>query len=247
MNSQTALFQAIAAAKQQNWASAIEYNQIILKLNPNDVGALNRIGIAYLQQGEVEQARQSFQSVLSIDKSNVIAKKNLTKLNNNQVLVSPTFCNQDFIEEPGKTKTVELHRLAGKNILDGLAIGQECELKPKSRYISVESKGVYIGALPEDISFRLAKLIETGNRYSACIRSFSANHCSAYLQETFRDPKNQDVYSFPPSKNNLAAINEVDEHLLFDDEAGVVTVPDADPEIEKPLDDFERDRDREEI
>jgi len=247
MNIQTALHQAIAAAKQQNWAAAVEHNQTILELSQTDLGALNRIGVAYLQLGETKKAQDSFNAVLAIDKSNVIAKKNLSKSKNHQLPISPTFCDQDFIEEPGKTKTVELHRLAGKNILDGLAIGQACELKPKSRYISIESSGVYIGALPEDISFRLAKLVETGNKYTACVRSFSGNHCSVYLKEAFRAPVNQDIYSFPPTKNTIAAINEVDEHLLFDDEATSRVVPDADAETEKPLDDFDRERDREDI
>jgi tetratricopeptide (TPR) repeat protein len=245
MNAQTALLQAITAAKHQDWDAAVSYNLAILENSPTDVGALNRLGVSYLQLGKVSEAKSAFQQVLDIDKSNSIAKKNVSKLNSNHAAVAPTFCQEDFIEEPGKTKTVELHRLAGKNILDNLAIGQQCELKPKNRYISIESSGVYVGALPEDLSFRLSKLIETGNIYSACIRSFSSNHCSVYIKETFRSPKNQDVHSFSPTKNTLAAINEVDEHLLFDDEVPVATAPEAEAELEKPT--FEDFADREEV
>jgi hypothetical protein len=245
MNAQTALLQAISAAKHQDWDAAVSFNLAILELTPTDVGALNRLGVSYLQLGKVSDAKKAFQSVLEMDKSNSIAKKNLAKLNSNHTRVAPTFTQEDFIEEPGRTKTVELHRLAGKNILDELAIGQQCELKPKNRYISVESNGIYIGALPEDLSFRLSKLIETGNTYTACIRSFSTNHCSVYIKETFRSAKNQDFHSFPPTKNTLAAINEVDEHLLFDDEAPMAVTTEAEAEIEKPsFDDF---ADREEV
>ncbi len=245
MNAQTALQQAITAAKHQNWDAAVSYNLVILETTPTDVGALNRLGVSYLQLGKVSDAKKAFNQVLSVDKSNSIAKKNLAKLNSNLGTIAPTFTQEDFIEEPGKTKTVELHRLAGKNILDTLAIGQQCELKPKNRYISVESHGVYLGALPEDVSFRLSKLIETGNLYSACIRSFSSNHCSLYIKETYRSSNNQDIHSFPPSKNTLAAINEVDEHLLFDDEIPMAATPETETEIEKPT--FEDFADREEV
>jgi tetratricopeptide (TPR) repeat protein len=238
MNSQTALQQAITAAKNQNWKSAVDLNVAILSQNPSDVGALNRLGIAYLQLGNKSEAKNSFKKVLEIDKANPIAKKNLTRLQNSNGTFALTFCKQDFIEEPGKTKTVELHRLAGKNILENLAVGQECELKPKNRYISVESSGVYLGALPEDISFRLAKLIDTGNRYEACVRSFSANHCSLYIKETYRSPENSDINSFPVTKNNIAAINEVDEHFLVDEDTVVAPIVETDSE-DKSFEDFE--------
>lgn len=240
MNAQTALYQAINAAKDSNWPMAIECNQAILDQNPNDVGALNRMAVAHLQLKDVKKAKSMFKRVLEIDKSNSIAKKNLARLDNNQATVVPTFSREDFIEEPGKTKTVELHRLAGKNVLDSLAIGMECDLKPKNRYISVETSGNYIGALPEDISFRLAKLIETGNTYFCCIRSFSASHCSIYIKELSRSVENENVHSFPISKNSLAAINDVDDHLLLEDDIPVQIV-DSDSDVEKSLDEIEPD------
>jgi tetratricopeptide (TPR) repeat protein len=238
MNAQTALYQAINAAKESNWAVAIDCNQAILDQNPNDVGALNRMAVAYLQLKDAKKAKAMFKQVLQIDKSNPIAKKNLARLENNQAAVVPTFSREDFIEEPGKTKTVELHRLAGKNVLDNLAIGLECDLKPKNRYISVEHKGSYIGALPEDISFRLAKLIETGNTYFCCIKSFSSSHVNAYIKELSRSVTNENVHSFPVSKSSVAAINDVDDHLLLEDEIPVQIV-DSDSDVEKSLDDLE--------
>lgn len=216
MNTQTALHQAILAAKQQNWQSAIEYNELILAEHQTDLGALNRLGIAHIQLGDKAKAKAAFNKALDIDKSNSIAKKNLQRLQQKSVKIA-TFSNQDFIEEPGKSKTLELHRLAGKQVLDDLAVGQLCELKSKSRYISIESQGQYIGALPEDISFRLSKLVEAGNIYSCCIRSFSPSHCSIYIRETFRSEKNAHIHSFPLVKSHLATVNEVDDELMIDD------------------------------
>lgn len=234
MSSQALLQQAINAAKNQHWDEAVQINQELLDINDQDVGALNRLGIAYIQLNKVSEAKKAFEQVLSIDKFNAIAKKNIGKLKNNQVPTTPLFSKQDFIEEPGKTRTVELHRLAGKNVLDGLAVGQECQLKPKNRYISVETaEGVYVGALPEDISFRLAKLIETGNVYYCCIRSFSGSHCSVYIKELSRSEANQYISSFPTSKASGSGFSEIDEDLMLEDDLPV-EITEAESDIEKP-------------
>lgn len=238
------------AAKDQQWATAVELNEQLLEHNPNDLGALNRLGIAYAQLGDMSQAKKAFQQVLEIDKANIIAKKNLQRLSSQTAQLSPSFAAQNFIEEPGKTKTAELHRLAGKNVLEGLAIGQACELKPKNRYISVEIDNVYVGALPEDISFRLAKLINTGNTYSCCIRSVSANHCSVFIKELTRSKKNAEVNSFPVSKAYFGgAINEVEDLLAssLEEEARIASLTEPETEDSDNSKDFdEKDSRREE-
>src|SRR5690606_3385589 len=133
------------------------------------VSAYNRLGVAYMQIKNVSKAKKAFQQTLTIDKTNSIAKKQLQRINSNHLGKAPAFTKLSFIEEPGKTKTVELHRLAGKQVLNNLSVGQMCELRPKKRYISVEVDGQYVGALPEDLSLRLARLIETGNEYTCSI------------------------------------------------------------------------------
>lgn len=193
--------QAVGAAKAQNWAEALEFNRAILEESPQDLGALNRAGLAHLQLGEKKKAIQAFQQVLEIDKSNQIAKKNLQKIKSDQPIQLPTLSSSDqFIEEPGKTKIVDLHRLAGKNVLEKMAVGKNCELKCKSRFISVELDGQYVGSLPEDLSARLSGLIKAGNQYSCVIRSVSATSCSVFLKEEFRAKSQQFVNSFPASK-----------------------------------------------
>jgi len=230
MNSQLTFQQAIAAAKTQDWAAAVAHNQTLLDLNQGDIGALNRLGVAYSQLRDLKAARVVFKKVLEIDKTNAIAKKNLQRIENNQAPASPFFSKQDFIEEPGKTRTVELHRLAGRDVLDALAVGQECELKPKNRYISVETNdNKYVGALPEDISFRLSKLIETGNTYYCVVRSVSNSHCSVYIKELTRSANNEYVNSFPTAKTSGAALNDVDTELMIDDD---IPVEALEPELD---------------
>lgn len=215
---------AIQAAKNQNWDKAVEYNQAIIEEDDKDIGALNRLGIAYLQQNHKNKARTAFQRVLEIDRSNPIAKRNLDRISQNQTFNLPTFNHTQFIEEPGKTKTTTLHRLAGKQALQSLTIGSECELKPKNRYISVEAQGTYVGALPEDISFRLTKLMSTGNRYACWIRSLDDKNCSVFLKEAYSAPENRSIPSFPVNRATLNGTTDIDEMTLLDDDIPIEIV-----------------------
>ena len=208
---------AISAARSGDWPQAIEINKQLLENEPNNVNALNRLGVAYAQSNQTAKAIQAFKQVLSLDKHNLIAKKHLDKLNNHCCLTAPTFIKQHFIEEPGKTKVVELHRLAGKEVLQALSVGSSCELVRKKRYISIEVDGQYIGALPEDLSFRLCKLMGQGNCYCCLIRSVANSSCFVYLQETKKSKRNANIHSFPPGKFIAIMNDEIDESILIDD------------------------------
>lgn len=216
MNMASALrHQAVTAAKQRNWERAVELNTAILEHNPEDESAYNRLGVAYLQLSQSDKAKEAFSQVLTLDKTNAIAKKYLTRIKNNSIVKPPSFSKLNFIEEPGKTKTVDLHRLAGRQAIDTLSVGQSCELILKKRYISVEVDGTYVGALPEDISYRLAKLIETGNTYSCTIRSCAGSHCAVYLRELSRSEQNKHIHSFPPSKAGMSPLNDVEDNYIL--------------------------------
>jgi tetratricopeptide (TPR) repeat protein len=234
--------QAIQAAKTQDWPSAIDYNTQIIEMNPEDVGGLIRLGVAYAQVGNIKEAKKLFTQTLEIDKSNSLAKKHLQKLNNKQTISLSTLpADEQFIEEPGKTKTVELHRLAGKDQLDEIAIGQSCQLKSKNRFISVEVGKTYVGSLPEDLSARLAKLMKSGNEYSCYIRAISSTSCSVFLKETVRSTENEFVNSFPVQKSQLATINDMflaDENIALQMEDDYIPpqIVDTDTDEEKTLD-----------
>lgn len=209
--------QAVQAAKQGQWNQAISLNTQIILENPRDTHALNRLGVAHLQLKQKDEAKKVFSRVLEVDKTNQIAKRHLERVNSNTTHANLLFSNQNFIEEPGKTKVVELHRLASKQVLNQFSVGQPCQLTLKKRFISVESDHTYLGALPEDLSFRLSKLIETGNEYSCNIRSCAGTQCWVYLKEILRAPVNKDTHSFPLSKTSISPINDIDESFALED------------------------------
>lgn len=229
--------QAISAAKKGNWDHAVTLNTEILEQAPQDVQALNRLGMAYIQMSKLKEAKATFKQVLEFDKQNTIARKQLDRISKKTMHTLPSFSRNHFIEEPGKTKIVELHRLAGKQVLDNLAVGQSCILKVKKRYISVETEdGQHVGALPEDISFRLTKLMETGNTYHCSIQTCSGNQCLVYLKELSRSARNSDIHSFPLNKQSAAQM-DVDERMLLDEfeEAGYSTsVESTDTDNDEP-------------
>lgn len=194
--------QAISAAKSQDWEKAFQANQELLEIKPSDVNTLNRLGATYLQLKKPRKAQQTFKQVLELDRSNTLAQKHLKRIKDKQKTALPAFSNESFIEEPGKTKSIELYRLADKNVLKKVAIGQKCILQPKNRYISVCADETYIGSLPEDLSFRLAKLIKSGNQYSCRIRSCDGVRCVVHIREIERSAKNRNIASFSNNQIN---------------------------------------------
>ncbi len=246
MNTKATLVQkAILAAKQGNWEEAVHHNAAILEIEAKNTGALNRLGVAYQQLGDTKLAKKQFEMALLVDKTDKIAKKHLDKIKNNISIASPTFVQQHFIEEPGKTKTVELHRLAGKEVLQAISVGMSCELLIKNRYISVQTNGKYVGSLPEDLSFRLTRLITTGNTYSCAIRSCDQKNCEVYLREESRSKENHDIHSFPPNKiANNGSSDDIDERFVFEDEIPV-QLTNMDSDFEPIIEDFDSDEDDE--
>lgn len=58
----------------------IEVNREILRLRPDNIAACNRLGIALLSRGEVEEARKVFQKGVNKNPDNAIAKRRLLEL-----------------------------------------------------------------------------------------------------------------------------------------------------------------------
>ena len=120
-------------------------------------------------------------------------------------------------------------------MFDLLNVGQACELKTKSRYISVEVEGQYLGALPEDLSFRLTKLIKNGNTYSCRIRSIRDRSCLVFLKETYQSQKNIHLHSFSVagnSKSGAGDLSPIDDSLLRQEDIPINIINSDDDDTE---------------
>jgi len=212
--------QAIKAARNQDWDLAVEINEQILQDDAKNINALNRLALAFMQQDHPRKAKSALKKVLKIDKNNKIAQKNLQKIKNNQQ-TQVNFNDQQYIEEPGKAKNIELFRLTDPKTLSQLSSGEKCQLDPKSTYISIITADdeTYIGAIPEEISERLIKLIKTGNTYHCCIKSVTTETCIVHVQENKVVPENQGISSFPIEKLDSSYHDNkmIDEFKVRDD------------------------------
>lgn len=193
---------AIAAALRQDWKEAIRINMLLIKENKTDVDALNRLGFAFLMSGQFTQAKKSFENVLKLDTYNQIALKNIRKLTglkrkdlakSSSYAISPLL----FLEEPGKTKIVVCVNPAPNHILSALSAGCEVILKAKNHCVEIRTDtNMYLAALPDDLSFKLLKLIDGGNRYQVIIKSIGKNTLTVLLREQVRGKRFSNMPSF---------------------------------------------------
>jgi len=195
--------QAIQAAIKGSWQKAVDLNRQILKENPKNIAALNRLARAFWELNKVDQAQKTYRKVLTFDPYNSIATKNLQRLvkkSKKSQQKKIAYPSNLFLEEPGKTKTIKLIRLASADVLAELSNGQTVKLEPKKRTISVNTENkVYLGTIPDDLSLRLIKFINGGNRYQAFVKAIDKQHLEIFVREIFRSKRFRNFPSFAPS------------------------------------------------
>lgn len=191
---------SIQASLTGQWKQAIDLNLHILQLDNNNTPALNRLAKAYEEENELEKAKKTYHRVLSHDKYNRIAVNNLERLKSakkgthkkNQPLA--TF---SFIEEPGRTKTVALTKLAPHQTLSQLMTSTPVLLNPKKRFITISTiEKAHIGYLPDDLSLHLIRLMKLGNKYEAAVKTATKTRVEIFIRETKRGTKLSGIPSF---------------------------------------------------
>lgn len=196
-------------AVEGRWQEAIELNQMILGQSPRDVDALNRLGKAYTETGQLQQALETYRQVLEIDSSNTIARRNVERL---ELLVEsgraeaasvPAGNDQPvstrvFIEEVGKTYVTDLHRPGDPAVLAQLWPADEVELRAEDKNVAVyDAQGRRLGRLEPRIAQRLIRLWSYGNRYRAFVVSLNGNTVRIILREVYHNPDSPEKTSFP--------------------------------------------------
>lgn len=196
--------QAIDAALDSKWEEALAINKQIIKLDPQNIDALNRQAKAYIELGKPNLARKYYSEVLKIDPYNPIAQKNLKIIKsfktNGQAAVS---CGQNrlspslFLQEPGKTKIVNLLKVAEPQKLSHTFCGMKVGMTVKNRKITiVDANENYLGVLPDDVSHHLIRLFKGGNKYELFIKSVRVNSMAIIIKEVFRSKKFKNQPSF---------------------------------------------------
>ena len=195
---------AVAQALAGNWKDAVKLNKEILKKDPKDVDALNRLARAHAELGNTKKAKSLVEKVLKIDPFNSIASKALKRWRGGAGGKTPQAAvtsAEGFLEEPGKTKMVSLLYLGDPALISKLDSGDEVKFSQGAHRISVITiDGKYIGRLPDDLSARLRKFIKAGNIYKVLIKSTEPDDVKIFIKEVKRAEALADIPSFSPER-----------------------------------------------
>lgn len=197
--------QAIALALEGKWEAAVESNRRFVADFPDDREAYNRLGKAASEIGRYTEARAAFSRTLELDSGNLIAKKNLARLQSlvddapkapGGERVPPRF----FIEQTGRTGIESLSELPSNGALANVSPGERVTLRPAgSRLEALAQSGGRLGRLGPRVSARLIGLMNGGNRYQGAVSSVGDEHISIFVKETYQHPSQKGRLSFPPS------------------------------------------------
>lgn len=204
--------QAIQTALNGNWQNAIAINKTLVSENPDDIDALNRLALAYTITGKLKEAKSTYQKVINLDPLNPIALRNLKRLKEKGISFgngnTNTQINNKFLEEPGKTKVVELVNIAQPKIVENLRTGQSISLSIKRLKIFVLEEKQYIGVLPDDIARRLIKFINSGCLYEAYIKSSNQHKVTVFIKEIKKTSRFKDQPSFTSLSESPLALDK---------------------------------------
>jgi len=197
--------QAIQTALLGDWTNAILHNKSILEETPEDIDALNRLAFALTSIGSIKEAKSLYQQVLTLDTQNPIALRNLKRLQDGITpsktsSLPPVHVSNLFIEEPGRTKVIELLNVADKKVIAPLRSGETLLMVIKRMKIfMLDQEKQYIGMLPDDIGRRLIRFMNDGNQYEAYVKSVDGNRVTIFAREVKKTTKFKNQPSFLPT------------------------------------------------
>ena len=230
--------QARRYAAEGKWREAIEVNQQLIERSPKDVDAYNRLGKAYYELRRYRSAYETYQTASSIDPANVIAQRNISRIEpvkdieNEDAEPGPRNAGLGiFIEEVGKTYVDDLVNCAGPELLSDLSSGDQLVLRiDGSRVDVVDQQGRYVGQLEPRLARRMIELIDLGNQYELFITSGSSTGVRVIIRETEKSPSMGNRLSFPrQGKVNIPRAYLRDTRL-FRDEPDMLLGDDEDDE-----------------
>lgn len=211
---------AIDAALGSRWDEALKLNKKIIKDEPQNVDALARLARVYMEMGRSSLAKKYYGEVVKIDPYNPIALKNLKiiksfKPNGHRneaayIIPSIKLSASLFLQEPGKTKIVNLLKVAEPQKLSQAYCGMPVEMVIKNRKITiVDSNGDYLGVMPDDISHYLLRLLRGGNKYELFIKSIRVNALAVLIKEVFRSKRFKNQPSFLENSDATLKTHEI--------------------------------------
>ena len=247
--------EAQSAAIEGRWEESLTINDKILERFPREAEALNRKGRALIELRQLGAAREAYAESLKSDPANMIARRNLQRL---EMLynrpdgapegadTSPTMLPKanTFVEEIGKTWVDELANPADLSHLAEVSPGEQLSINVEDGKVFVVSDdSVKLGEVGAPMSQRLADLIEGGNRYDAYALGISRQSLRVIIREVHKDPALATKVSFPEQVRKTQELMRERELLLQREEGDFVFGDDDDGEVDDDRHDVDPDRD----
>lgn len=183
---------AIKEALDENWKEALSLNKEILKTDPKNINALTRVSKAFFELGRLDEARASAKKALRIDPQNQIAQKSYNKYKSLSpeditTVTRSTLPNIKkinlFLEEPGKTKIVDLKHLTDSKFLATLDCGDEVQIVPSNFKVTcTDNEGKYVGRIPDDVATKIIDESKNGVEFRAHIKSINSTEVKIFVR-----------------------------------------------------------------
>lgn len=196
--------QAVKLAVNSRWQDAANINRDFLRIFGDDAEALNRLGKALSELGQITEARDAYGKALDLDPTNTIARRNLDRLATMKDTAVATMAPSQldtklFVEETG-TATVARLQATKADVAALLDPGDLVNLEVQGNAVNVLTvTGEYIGMVEPRIGLRLAKMMTGGNKYSAAMVT-TTGEPRVILRETFKHPSLINQVSFPQGR-----------------------------------------------
>ena len=197
---------AIREASNNNWEKAKKLNLVILNISKNNIETLNRLGISYMKLSNKVNATKCFKNVLKISPNNVIAQKNLNKLQLNlpEITINLSkIVSANLINETGKSIHLKCDIKNSKKILNqGIDTGSKLTIRNEKDSIGIYKGNSKIHIIDNSIAKRISNLINLGNEYTCTVLGVSENSININIKETSKSKKTMQIISFPEYLNS---------------------------------------------
>ena len=168
-----AIEQAVDFASKNKWSEAIAVNREIIKNFGEETESLNRLGRAYMENGQFPSAIKAYKKALKIEPLNRIALRNLDRLaeasppqeKKGKIREKKVF----FLDNADAVVFLELEAV-DLQVINLLNIGDSLGLKVEGSAVHVVNEaGQYLGILTPQVGIRLSRLLDGGNKYEIAL------------------------------------------------------------------------------
>lgn len=222
--------EALTASLEHNWDEAIALNDEILGRFPRDAEALNRKGRAFMELGKLADARESYSEALKADPANMIARRNLQRLETiyqadgadetaparNQQIPRANV----FIEEIGKTWIDDLTHPADNDVLAQVAPGDALKIVVEGERVFIHTiEDVRLGQVDQSIGSRMARFMGIGHEFEVFALGQTMNSLRIIIREIAHAEESEGTMTFPRQDLMNQTLMREREQLSLRDES----------------------------